>query len=376
MACKFTGEEMKNITRRDFIKLGIAGLSASLLRAKPLEANAYLPEFPAGERLGRAFYTIDIKTKPDAESTTVRTVYDDYIFSLEREVIGKPITAYWKNRKWYETPEGYIPSIAVQPVRNELNIPLKDLPSYGEKPGTWAEVTVPYVDVYLDGTEAKSPRLKEMVKPRFYFSQVVWLDGIKAVSDQETLYHVIEKHGSYGDAFWADARAFKPITPDDIAPITPNETNKYITIDLNHQTMSCFENDKEILFARVSTGAKYNSEGQPVDKWSTPPGDYHSVNRKYVSLHMAGGENKASGYEEFAVAWTSIFASGGVAIHSTYWHNNYGEMLSHGCVNVEPDVAKFVFRWTLPVTPYYDGKIEVQGFENGTNVRVKEYKAE
>jgi hypothetical protein len=51
-------------------------------------------------------------------------------------------------------------------------------------------------------------------------------------------------------------------------------------------------------------------------------------------------------------------------------------MLSHGCVNVEPDVAKFVFRWTLPVTPYYDGKIEVQGFENGTNVRVKEYKAE
>ena len=197
---------MKKITRRDFIKLGIAGLGASLLRTKPLSAKAYLPEFPAGERLGRAFYTIDIKTKPDAESTTVRTVYDDYIFSLEREVIGKPITAYWKNRKWYETPEGYIPSIAVQPVRNELNTPLKDLPSYGEKPGTWAEVTVPYVDIYLDGTDAKSPRLKEMVKPRFYFSQVVWLDGIKAVSDQETLYHVIEKHGSYGDAFWADAR--------------------------------------------------------------------------------------------------------------------------------------------------------------------------
>jgi len=93
-------------------------------------------------------------------------------------------------------------------------------------------------------------------------------------------------------------------------------------------------------------------------------------------LHMAGGETKASGYEEFAVSWTSIFASGGVAIHSTYWHNNYGEMLSHGCVNVEPEVARFVFRWTLPETPYYDGKIEVQGFENGTNIKVIEYKTE
>lgn len=39
---------MKKITRRDFIKLGIAGLGASLLRTKPLSAKAYLPEFPAG----------------------------------------------------------------------------------------------------------------------------------------------------------------------------------------------------------------------------------------------------------------------------------------------------------------------------------------
>ena len=367
---------MRKISRRNFLKIGLAGLSAGVLRRNPIDVAAYLPEFPVGQRLGRSFYTVDIKSKPDPESATVRTVYDDNILVLNREIIGKPFTAYWKNRKWFETPEGFIPSISVQPVMNEQNVPLKELPVYGEKPGMWAEVTVPFVDIYLDGTEAKSPRLKETVHPRFYYSQVVWIDGIQAASENETLYHVIEKHGSYGDAFWADARAFKPITPEDISPISPQVKNKYISIDLNHQTMSCFENDKEILFARVSTGAKYNSEGQPVDKWSTPPGDYHSVNRKYVSLHMAGGETKASGYEEFAVSWTSIFASGGVAIHSTYWHNNYGEMLSHGCVNVEPEVARFVFRWTLPETPYYDGKIEVQGFENGTNIKVIEYKTE
>ena len=84
---------------------------------------------------------------------------------------------------------------------------------------------------------------------------------------------------------------------------------------------------------------------------------------------MAGGDSKASGYEEFAVSWNSIFATGGVAIHSTYWHNNYGEMLSHGCVNVEPDVAKFVFRWTNPVTPYESGVIEIQDY-SGTRVMV------
>jgi len=87
---------------------------------------------------------------------------------------------------------------------------------------------------------------------------------------------------------------------------------------------------------------------------------------------MAGGEeSKATGYEEFAVSWTSIFATGGVAIHSTYWHNNYGEKLSHGCVNADPDVAKFVFRWTNPVVDYDPGKIEVLSYD-GTNVKVRE----
>ncbi|HNZ14101.1 MAG TPA: L,D-transpeptidase, partial [Anaerolineaceae bacterium] len=61
-----------------------------------------------------------------------------------------------------------------------------------------------------------------------------------------------------------------------------------------------------------------------------------------------------------------------VAIHSTYWHNNYGEPMSHGCVNVRPDDARFVYRWSLPQSPYDDGKIEVSGYENVTRVIVRE----
>jgi hypothetical protein len=38
-----------------------------------------------------------------------------------------------------------------------------------------------------------------------------------------------------------------------------------------------------------------------------------------------------------------------VAFHGTYWHNNFGTPMSHGCVNMQPDEAKWLFRWTLPV---------------------------
>jgi lipoprotein-anchoring transpeptidase ErfK/SrfK len=360
---------MRKLTRRDFLRIGVAGLGALTLPVIK-KVDAYLPEFPNADRLGRTFYTVEIKSKPDPESTTLETVYEDAVLPIQREYIGKPYNSWSGKRLWYETSGGFIPANSVQPVENIPNIPLESLPNYGATPGMWAEVTVPYADLKIDGTTLYSPRLKETVNPRFYYSQVLWIDGIQKPSTGETLYHVIERHGSYGDKYWADARAFRPITPEDLTPINPQIQDKYIVVDVNHQTLACYENGQEILFSRVSTGAKYDFQGNPTEKYLTPPGDYHVVNRKYISLHMAGGEaSKASGYEEFAVSWTSIFASGGVAIHSTHFHNDFGQTKSHGCVNAPPDVARFVYRWTLPEAPYEPGMIEIQGY-SGTNVKV------
>jgi lipoprotein-anchoring transpeptidase ErfK/SrfK len=145
--------------------------------------------------------------------------------------------------------------------------------------------------------------------------------------------------------------------------------DKKIVVDLTHQSLSCYEGNREVMYTRVSTGAK-DLNGNFVEKWSTPVGDYHVINRKFISIHMAGG-SAAAGYELFAVCWTCIFATNGVALHSTYWHNNYGEQMSHGCVNLPPEDAKFIYRWSLPNVPYDEGKIEQMGYA-GTTVQVKE----
>lgn len=361
---------MKKISRRDFLKIGAAaGIGAvALSGVKPV--SAYLPEFPASDMLGRVFHKAEIKAKPNPDSETIDVLYEDNVVEWQREVLGEAPSLYSTNRKWVETPRGYIPSISVQPVKAILNTPLAELPTYGTEKGMWAEVTVPFVDIYLANPPARAPILKELQSPRFYYSQIFWVDDIRTNSAGEVEYHVIEKFGSEGDAFWADARAFRPLTPEDISPLSPNVTDKKIVVDVNHQTLSCYEGKSEVLFCRVSTGAKFDAFGNVVDYWSTPVGDYHVVNRKYLSLHMAGGST-ASGYELFGVCWTSIFATGGVAIHSTYWHNNYGESMSHGCVNATPEDSKFVFRWTLPDVQYVPGMVEVSGY-SGTSVRVIE----
>ena len=234
----------------------------------------------------------------------------------------------------------------------------------------WAEVTVPYIDAPLANPPARAEVLKELDRnPRLYYSQVYWIDDMRA-RNGITQYHATEKHGSPGDMFWADARGMRPIPPEELTPISPDVTDKKVLVNVSNQTLACYEGNREVYYCRVSTGAKFNADGKSVDKWATPLGLYNSVSRKFVSIHMAGG-NRTSGYEVFGIGWTSFFATGGYSIHSTYWHNNFGEPMSHGCVNALAEDAKFVFLWSAPQVPYDPGKLEISGYD-GTKVQVIE----
>ena len=73
------------------------------------------------------------------------------------------------------------------------------------------------------------------------------------------------------------------------------------------------------------------------------------------------------------IGWVSIFATGGVAIHATVWHNDFGTPKSHGCVNTLPEDAKWIYRWGLPFVPYDPGMVDISiTGENSTVVQVIE----
>jgi hypothetical protein len=54
-------------------------------------------------------------------------------------------------------------------------------------------------------------------------------------------------------------------------------------------------------------------------------------------------------YELPGVPWTMAFHEDGYALHGSYWHNNYGRQMSHGCVNMRNQDALWLFRWSEPV---------------------------
>ncbi|MEI8130827.1 MAG: L,D-transpeptidase [Leptolinea sp.] len=356
----------KNITRREFIKYSMAGFG--VLAVKP-KMDWLMPaaEIPASERLGRiAVGMVNLRARPSVDAPSVGKVYEDQLVQWNRDVVGD-LPAGLLNRKWIETPNGYLYMASVQPVRNIPNMPISALQENQSERGMWVEVTVPYVDLILANPPARGPWLEVARTPRIYYSQVVWVDNIRTTADGKIQYSLNERYGNPGDIFWAAAEGFRLISSEEIAPISPEIAEKRVEVSVARQTLSCFEGNREVYFCRVSTGAKFDFEGNPVDKWATPLGP-HPIWRKLLSIHMAGGTTGA-GWDTMGIAWTSLFSGEGVAIHSTFWHNNFGLPVSHGCVNATPEDAKWIFRWTTPGVPYNPGDLTVS-MPGGTIVNV------
>jgi lipoprotein-anchoring transpeptidase ErfK/SrfK len=351
-------------SRRQFLKL--AALSLGSLAFRPLRSSTLPMQFPQAEALGRVNSgMVEVKSRPDLDSPTVAKLYEDAVVPWLQEVTGR--RPYRINQRWVETPQGYIWAAELQPVKNKPNQPVTALKNTSQGTGMWAEVSVPYIDVTLDNPPARSPWLQNTPNPRLYYSQDFWIDQIKTDDQGQVWYRVNEKFG-YGDMLWAKAEAFRPLSKEELLPIHPEIQEKRVVVDVSHQTLSCLEGKDEVYFARVSTGIMNDINGNPTDKWSTPPG-IRPIWRKLISVHMTGGTT-GGGYDLPGVSWTTLFEGQGVAIHSTFWHNNFGEPMSHGCVNAAPEDAKWVFRWTQPVVAYDPGDITV-GMPGGTLIEVK-----
>jgi lipoprotein-anchoring transpeptidase ErfK/SrfK len=110
----------------------------------------------------------------------------------------------------------------------------------------------------------------------------------------------------------------------------------------------------------VSTGGRKNP---------TPPATYR-VRAKAATTAMAGDPRVPNRYEVSAVPWAVRFADG-FFIHGVYWHDGFGGPRSHGCVNVSPKDAAFIFDWVRPAVP--EGWSEVEVYDGGVIVRVHDH---
>jgi len=380
----------RKITRRDFIKL--SGLGLSVMAFKPynvpelewLYTPKRLPQFPASEIIGRVVDNgVDLRNRPTNDpnlNSSIGELQADTLVEWNREVVGNVIGGL-ANQKYVETPQGYVYGSVVQPTRNIPNTPISTM--LDGQPGFWAEVTVPYVDLTHEGVVA-SPWLQDHIiyqfPPRLYYGQVVWIDQVRTSSgfpeyrwSEDAYGHGYGYGGSYGEFFWADGAAFKVLTEEDVAPISPNVSpdDKTISVNLDYQTLSCYEGNTEVFFCRTSSGLKIDTAtGQATNELATPAGTLFT-HWKIISKNMTAG-TAGSGYSTPAVPWSTFISGEGIAIHGAFWHNAFGEKRSHGCINVTPEDAKWIFCWTTPHISLAQSEARMSLPDHGTIVNTSE----
>lgn len=349
---RLISENAQSISRRSFLRLAALGLGG--LAFRPYGRLFRVQDFPDYERLGRAFGKVEVKAAPRSDAPTVGTLLEDQVVPWLREVSGSHPFRY--RQRFVETPDGYVWASDLQPVHNLPQTPVLELPQTSLGPGMWTEVSVPWVDIVLERGPV-SPGFKARTEAgmplRLYYSQILWVDQVKQDEQGQVWYRINERFG-YGDLFWVPAEAMRPLTEEEVSPLSPGVEDKRVVVNVEekYQTLSCYEGNTEVYFCRIAGGRRANRAGQPQPHSATPQGT-HNIWRKQISSHMSGGTTGA-GYDLPGIGWTVLFTGNGVAIHSTFWHNNYGgELMSHGCVNATPEDAKWVFRWTNPPV-YYD----------------------
>lgn len=122
-----------------------------------------------------------------------------------------------------------------------------------------------------------------------------------------------------------------PVNPARLAPTV----GKWIDIDLSEQRTTAYQGTTPLKSVLVSTGVA----------WTPTPIGRFAIYIKLASQTMSG-----PGYHLPGVPWVMYF-TGAYAIHGTYWHHNFGRPMSHGCVNLTIDDAKWFYDWAEIGTP-------------------------
>lgn len=331
----------KLLSRRDFLRMSSTALAG--LAFKPLSARfaSQPPIF-----YGRAIVIyITVYSRPSAFARTVNVYNRETVLPIYAEVEGEDIGAY--NRRWYQTAGGYIHSSNVQPVAVRPNWPVVI-----SKP-TLGEITLPFADA-----RAK-PRYAADTIYRLYYSTTHWVQR-SHVDDSGQIWYELWDDRVNG-LYFVPGGAVRLVAADEFTPLSPRISDKKIHIDVTAQTITAFENEAAVHTARISSGAIFEdpSTGRLKD-FRTPLGEY-AINRKRPSRHMVAGDGVADdSYDLPGVPWVSYF-NGGIALHGTYWHNDYGRAWSHGCINLTPPDAKWFFRWTMPAVPPNQSLVEERG---------------
>jgi lipoprotein-anchoring transpeptidase ErfK/SrfK len=138
-----------------------------------------------------------------------------------------------------------------------------------------------------------------------------------------------------------------------------NGEEKWIEVSLAQQMLRAWEGNNIVMEFSISSG-----------KWYPTPKGTYNIWYKTRSQTMKGGSKDLGTYYNLPNVPHNMFFYKGYAVHGAYWHNNFGNPMSHGCVNAPLDKVGSLFEWTGPVVPSGKNVVRASNENPGTKVFV------
>lgn len=149
------------------------------------------------------------------------------------------------------------------------------------------------------------------------------------------------------DGFWIEQSAVRLVPERDSFPSVATGDRKWLDVSISTQTLVAYQGERPRYVTLVSTGA--GGMGDPEETIATVRGTF-MIYAKHVSETMDGEDDKSDSFNLRDVPFVQYFYKG-YALHGTYWHDDFGRPRSHGCVNLSPIDAAWLFEWTDPSVP-------------------------
>jgi len=345
------------MNRRNFLKYSLlfSVNTIFLLQEHTARIASYLhAETPLSYSLGRVLFDdVPVYAHPDNNSEIVeRLLFNQVVEYQPNTQIHAIETGNWFKLK----EEGFIPSRFLQSVEHQLNMPALEIPSSGQL----AQVTVPFTQAFVKKKGNIHNSIQDQI---FYYGSTHWVYSI--YQDAEGKYFYLIKEDRWNDAYYVEAEHLHLISDHELksqsSEIDPQQ--KVIRINLQDQNLVAYENEEPVFQSTLSSGAKIGGRDL-----STPRGDYF-IHYKRAARHMVHADSLyLHDRDLFGVPWVSYFTNSGIAFHGTYWHNDFGQPISHGCINLPIHAARWIYLWSQPVVP---PRVKTYRSNQGTRVEVR-----
>jgi hypothetical protein len=149
------------------------------------------------------------------------------------------------------------------------------------------------------------------------------------------------------EGFWVPKAALRMIPKRSSFPSFATGDRKWVDVSIKEQSLVAYVGRRAVYATLVSTGRSGMADPEKTD--ATARGTF-MIHQKEVSSTMDGEEDRADSFSLHDVPFVQYFHKG-YALHGTYWHDDFGKPRSHGCVNLAPVDAAWLFEWTDPSVP-------------------------